>query len=92
MLLDLAGSTGYSLRYYFEKTGSSVEGISISEVAIIIARELAAKLAADGRLRYQVSDACRLPFIQKRSLMYSVNVILHLFEQENKPCLRSVVF
>lgn len=62
VLLDLAGSTGYSLRYYFEKTGSSAEGISISEVAIIIARELAAKLAADGRLRYQVSDACRLPF------------------------------
>ncbi|WP_273754834.1 class I SAM-dependent methyltransferase [Bartonella sp. MM73XJBT.G] len=91
VLLDLAGSTGYSSRYCFEKTGSSAEGIDISEVAIIIARELAAKLAADSRLRYQASDACSLPFYAE-TFMYLVDVILHFFKQENNRCLRSVVF
>ncbi len=38
------------------------KGIDISEVAIIIAHDLAVKLAADDRLRYQVSDVCSLPF------------------------------
>ncbi|WP_404978423.1 methyltransferase domain-containing protein [Bartonella sp. ML70XJBT.G] len=38
----------------------------MSEVAIIIARESAAKLAAgDDRLHYQVSDVCSLPFYAK---------------------------
>ncbi|WP_210259577.1 class I SAM-dependent methyltransferase [Bartonella gabonensis] len=48
-----------------KKTGSSAEGIDISEVAIINALELAAKLAADDHLRYKVSDTCSLPFYAK---------------------------
>lgn len=62
VLLDLACSTGYSSRYCFSKTGSSAEGIDISEVAINTAREKAAALGAEDKLRYQVSDACSLPF------------------------------
>lgn len=62
VLLDLACSTGYSSRYCFSKTSSSAEGIDISEIAISTAREKAAAMGAQDKLRYQVSDACSLPF------------------------------
>ncbi|WP_246046901.1 hypothetical protein [Bartonella mastomydis] len=75
-----------------KKTISSTEDIDISEVAIIIAREPAAKLAADDLYAIKYLTSAAFLFMQKRLLMYLVDVILHLFKQGNKRYLRSVVF
>ncbi len=75
-----------------KKTISSAEDIDISEVAIIIARESAAKLAEDDLYAIKFLMSVAFLFMQKRLLMYLVDVILHLFKQGNKRCLRLVVF
>lgn len=82
IILDLACSTGFSSRCLVQYTGCNSYGIDISEKAIEIAKQEAAKLNCADKLKYHVGDAtninyqdgffshviggCNFSFIQKR--------------------------
>jgi ubiquinone/menaquinone biosynthesis C-methylase UbiE len=61
-VLDLACNTAFSSRRIALRTPSRVQGIDISEVAVLEARRRAHAAGIDARTRYDCADATELPF------------------------------